>query len=393
MNKPRLRGRVLGSVSIILIGFACLEFLGYQLLQLQLRNHPYLFEFSIEKHIAGVGDQQILAWASGNAVYGADPELGWKRMPNRQSTAPDGWTMSSDALGARLIPEQVGPVWLSTYGDSFTECVEVNDDQTWQAYLVAERGGQVRNYGVSGFGPDQALLYLEQNLAAGLVTPIVFLAMIEENLDRGLNTFRPFYTWPDVDFSLGLKPRFVPQAGGKFVLHNSKPDSWDRPSITAAIHAAAEFDSFYQRRVERIAFPYAWAAAELIQRQGLILTEWLPRKSELAADTLVYLLERFVVLSQQHQFTPVLVLLPSSGRQIGQVRGGYQDAVSQIIAARAPANLFYIDVVKALAGPDAQSYLQGLSLDHYTQVSHASPAANAAIARALDKALDRLEGQ
>lgn len=379
----RFWGRVLGSVVIALIIVACVEFLGYQFLQLQLRNHHYLFEFPIEQHLANLSDRKIHAWMEGRRAYVADPETGWTRTPSRQSSTHASWTLTSDDTGARVIPGQRGSIWLSTYGDSFTECVDVNDDQTWQAYLVQELGGQIRNYGVAGFGPDQALLYLEHNLERGLGTPIVVLAMIEENLDRILNSFRPFYTWPDVDFALGFKPRFVRDPGGSFVLKNPYPGNWDRPTIKNAITDAAGFDHFYPRRVERIAFPFSLAAARLIRRQGLILKEWLPRESGLAAETLFFLLKHFAELSRRYDFTPVLVLLPSSGDQIKHAQVGYEDFVSKINAAGAPEGLVYVNVVEALAGPGGLDYLQGLTLDHYTQINHASPEANAAVARVL----------
>jgi hypothetical protein len=72
----------------------------------------------------------------------------------------------------------------------------VDDDETWQAYLAAAIGKPVWNFGVGGYGPDQALLALERNLGAGLRTPIVVLAMINENLNRLMMTYRSFYSAP-----------------------------------------------------------------------------------------------------------------------------------------------------------------------------------------------------
>ncbi len=36
---------------------------------------------------------------------------------------------------------------INTYGDSFTECEQVGDGQTWQEYLAGHLGEPVRNFG------------------------------------------------------------------------------------------------------------------------------------------------------------------------------------------------------------------------------------------------------
>ncbi len=49
---------------------------------------------------------------------------------------------------------------INTYGDSFTQCQQVSDGETWQEYLAAHLGEPVRNYGVGGYGVYQAYLRL-----------------------------------------------------------------------------------------------------------------------------------------------------------------------------------------------------------------------------------------
>ena len=44
----------------------------------------------------------------------------------------------------------------NTYGDSFTQCVQVSDGETWQEYLAAHLGEPLRNFGVGGYGVYQA---------------------------------------------------------------------------------------------------------------------------------------------------------------------------------------------------------------------------------------------
>lgn len=45
---------------------------------------------------------------------------------------------------------------INTYGDSFTECNQVSDGETWQEYLAGHLGEPIGNYGVGGHGVYQA---------------------------------------------------------------------------------------------------------------------------------------------------------------------------------------------------------------------------------------------
>ena len=48
------------------------------------------------------------------------------------------------------------PCRINTYGNSFTQCHQVSDGETWQEYLAAHLGEPVRNFGMGGFGVYQA---------------------------------------------------------------------------------------------------------------------------------------------------------------------------------------------------------------------------------------------
>ncbi len=48
------------------------------------------------------------------------------------------------------------PCRINTYGNSFTECHQVNNGETWQEYLAAHFGEPIRNFGVGGYGSYQA---------------------------------------------------------------------------------------------------------------------------------------------------------------------------------------------------------------------------------------------
>jgi hypothetical protein len=48
------------------------------------------------------------------------------------------------------------PCRINTYGDSFTQCHQVSDGETWQEYLAAHLGEPIRNFGMGGYGVYQA---------------------------------------------------------------------------------------------------------------------------------------------------------------------------------------------------------------------------------------------
>lgn len=51
---------------------------------------------------------------------------------------------------------------INTYGDSFTQCHQVNDGETWQEYLAGHFTEPIRNYGIGGFGVYQAYLRMAE---------------------------------------------------------------------------------------------------------------------------------------------------------------------------------------------------------------------------------------
>ncbi|HTE34527.1 MAG TPA: hypothetical protein VK666_29315 [Chryseolinea sp.] len=48
------------------------------------------------------------------------------------------------------------PCRINTYGNSFTQCHQVSDGETWQEYLAANLGEPIRNFGMGGHGFYQA---------------------------------------------------------------------------------------------------------------------------------------------------------------------------------------------------------------------------------------------
>src|SRR5271166_4289151 len=112
-----------------------------------------------------------------------DPELGYVLGNYLPRDGFDGSATIStvQADGARTTIMYAGKKCrINTYGDSFTQCHQVSDGETWQEYLAAHMGEPVRNFGMGGYGVYQAYRRLIR----------------EEQTDHAAN-YLIFYIWGD----------------------------------------------------------------------------------------------------------------------------------------------------------------------------------------------------
>jgi hypothetical protein len=72
------------------------------------------------------------------------------------------------------------PCRINTYGDSFTQCHQVSDGETWQEYLAAHLGEPIRNFGMGGYGVYQT-----------------YRRMVREEQREHAAKYVIFYVWGD----------------------------------------------------------------------------------------------------------------------------------------------------------------------------------------------------
>jgi hypothetical protein len=381
---------VIGWLAIAVVVAATLEGAGWVFLRVMESRHPRLFAFDIEAHVAALDPEYLEAYPDALArrdIHAPDPVLGWIRVPLSSHTFAAGNTMNTDANGSRHVPGFDGPAFVSTYGESFAEGLEVNDDETWQAYLAAAIGKPVWNFAVSGYGPDQSLLALERNLERGLRTPIVILAMINENLNRLMMTYRAFYSAPFPDKFLGFKPIFFSDASGRYEVKTFLPgDLRDRAAIARALHEAARYDGFYPLRTERRGFPFGAHALGFLVRHGPSPRELSLHDSPEAARRMKHVLERFDALSREHDFLPVLLVLPELHELSTRV-GRDHELVVLLLSSPLCSRIELVDVVKRLTGPSADEYVPGFDRSRYLEDTHPSAYGDRAIAAVIERDL------
>jgi len=95
------------------------------------------------------------------------------------------------------------PCRINTYGDSFTQCHQVSDGETWQEYLAGHLGEPVRNFGMGGYGVYQAYrrLVREEQTAHG-AEYLIFYIWGGDHI-RSLLRCRHAITYPQWDHQGG----------------------------------------------------------------------------------------------------------------------------------------------------------------------------------------------
>jgi lysophospholipase L1-like esterase len=230
--------------------------------------------------------EAVVAWSeeAEEAEYvGPDAALGWSIVPNGR--ALDG-RYEANAQGARAPRDVVyaatpppGKRRVVTVGDSFTHGDGVAGPDTWQRRLEGERADlEVVNFGVPGFGTDQAVLRWRRD-AAPLRADVALLGIWPENLCRNLNVIR-YFLQPASGFS--QKPRFTADANGLTVI--------GQPVLTGEALARAVTEPAATPLVAhdlwadpRDVEPAAWQASRLAR---VVATLWRTRERKALRERL-----------------------------------------------------------------------------------------------------------
>ena len=184
-----------------------------------------------------------------------DPVLGWP------SSAPDS---QRDHWGARVslaFPDRdAHPPLVSVYGDSFTWSSEVDHQSAWPEVLSGLIQARVDNFGVGGYGSDQALLRYETNRNER--SQIVMLVHLTENILRNVNQYRDLLYHGS---GCAFKPRFLVLSDGQ--LEMVPPPTFTTEQYTSFVRTPEDFlrhEAFAPGQPEgpiRASFPFSLTIA------------------------------------------------------------------------------------------------------------------------------------
>ena len=185
------------------------------------------------------------------SLFMYDPQVGWKPRPGARNEL---YAYNAAGLRARTAGEpqterKPGAFRVAIFGDSFAHGSEVTYDESWgarvqQALNRPDRPVEVLNFGVPGYGMDQALLRWEQEGAAYRPDVIVFGLQLE-NAGRNLNLLRVLYDGADLPFA---KPRFVESDRGLDVVNVPVPEPEAVVDILRSFDSwpLAQYEAYYE---------------------------------------------------------------------------------------------------------------------------------------------------
>lgn len=198
-----------------------------------------------------------------------DPELGWCPQPNREKQKDTGdhlpgeevrtvVTYSTDEYGSRVCPakdrEESADVTVSTYGDSYCFCREVNDDETFQHYMAQELDTHVANYGGGNYGLDQALMRLKRQYPEE-ETDYVFMVVTASSIARILSVWKHYQEFGNI---LAVKPRYVLEDGELRRIDSPVDEKEELLDLESKADYLREYDFHYEHwfKPHYASFPY-----------------------------------------------------------------------------------------------------------------------------------------
>jgi hypothetical protein len=247
-----------------------------------------------------------------------------------------GWVtpkLERDANGARPSPDNPasGRPCLSLYGDSFVFGNGANDAAAWANQLAKKLKCKVLNFGVVGYGTDQAFLRFAGNLSDP--SSVVVLGIMSENIVRNANQNRAFLYAGSI---VGpLKPVFwLSSAGQLHLLPVQKLTAGDYDTYLQNPRALFTREFFIPESSDyalpSIRFPYVISLINLFRYRRIDSAllyyvtkgpEWYRDFYDLshasrALQLTETIVDSFVELAKQRAKTPIIMFIPPA-RDIG----------------------------------------------------------------------------
>ena len=334
-----------------------------------------------------------------------DPELGWP--------GPKRLAEIADERGARLSPANAAlgkdaPACISVYGDSFAYSDEVDDKDAWANVLTDRLGCRVNNFGVGGYGADQAVLRLEGHLKAGVdLGETLILTLYPDNLNRHMNQWRMLLSGGQ---ALSFKPAFHLNAAGDVVLEPIFDGDYEAfLDLTGDPETYLPAERYYPggsgfRRPKEARFPYTVPFAGIVLDQlrsfrgfgtsgranfynfpGYYDDRKGPSAEKKAVAT--HIIRRFAALCAEHDKTCAFVITPEPDMVLQRMENGEHDLAGWL--SEAADGLIFLDgtdiftdlddICAHVSGPDACN-------------GHYNPAGYARLAQFVDLGLKNAAG-
>lgn len=325
---------------------------------------------------------QIFAKASGDLTYLVyDDTLGWTVGPSRRNTT--GMYLSS-AEGLRAASQGAvlaGPKSrrrIALVGDSFVFAERVRFEDSWGHVLESSSAGrlQVLNFGVGGYGLDQAYLRFSKD-ALAWKPDVVILAFPLTDLLRSLTVYT-FIEWPHWDMPFS-KPRLIRENG---TLRALNVPTLAPPAIFAKTSIGQlpflDFDIGYRHH------EWQWSIADTALTKRWLFSffpRWVERNPRVSDEELIdvnrAILLEFTRLAKEHRVLPIIVYLPGKPEVLRLKRGETTDGQRIMRRIGVP----FLDATPCVMELEPETA-------YIVNDPHYSPRGNAAVAKCIARALD-----
>ena len=329
-----------------------------------------------------------------------DPVLGWRY---RASFAGERDTVSAQGLRSSRRYEQErteGTVRIAAFGDSFVYGTEVANGEDWPAQLEAlEPRAEVLNYGVGGYGLDQAYLRFVHE-GETFAPDVILIGFVLDDLRRLVNVYRRFLD--DRELPL-FKPRYVMDSTGRLellptpfptgesyeglldnpreVLRLGRQDQWYRTTVY-------ENPLYDRSAVVRVGVTVWEHARDRYFNADRIMTGAIANPNSEAFRLQVAMFEEFRSTAMQRGSRIAILLFPDrislERARLGEPTG-YQ-TLADTLAARGHS---FMDLGEAFLAEPATTPVARW----FTKDNHYSPAGNAVVARWLARYVQNLAAE
>jgi hypothetical protein len=322
-----------------------------------------------------------------------DPALGWRYRANR----PDS-VNGSNAWGARgrreYTPRPRPHVTrVAAFGDSFVYGNEVGDRDNWAAQLEQLYPNlEVLNFGVGGYGLDQAYLrFLSEGAAHG--SQVTLLGFVPDDLGRLVNRYRRFRSSDELPL---FKPRFQEAPDGSLELLPNPASSvsfYERllqdPASVAEVGVHDEWfepavygNPWYDRSATVRLVTGLWTRV----RRRYLDRGWLLRGDAYNVESSAFRIQMrlfglFADSARARGQRPVVVFLPDRWT-VDQVRAGRLPVYAPLVAALRDRGIPFLDAAEAFRGGDVVD-----SGGWFLSGGHYAPAGNRVVAAWLGSRL------
>lgn len=174
-------------------------------------------------------------------------ELGWdKKKKFKNFDFIDGKKImySIDKNGHRKNSYSTKINTISTFGDSYAFCRQVNDSQTWQELVSRERKEFISNYGVGNYGLDQAYLKFKKTKLSKK-TKIIIFGFVPETICRVQSTWKNYLEFGNVH---GFKPFCVLKNNNLIIKKNPLKPFHKFGDLGDIIDSTKKIDRFYKEK-------------------------------------------------------------------------------------------------------------------------------------------------